>query len=80
MINQKKRHEGIGERYKKRFCLRCMVSFSNQSLHICQGFLKLNYIVQFVKDILQMNFVLNLTRWKSYLVNLKVTVIFWQID
>ena len=37
-INQKKRNKGSGERYKKRFCLRCMVSFSNQSLHICQGF------------------------------------------
>ena len=38
MINQKKRNKGSGERYKKQFCLRCMVSFSNQSLHICQGF------------------------------------------
>ena len=41
--------------------------------------MKLNYIVQFVKDILRTNFVLNLTRWKSYLVNLKVIVIFLAI-
>ena len=24
-------------RYKKRFCLRCMVSFSNEELHVCEG-------------------------------------------
>ena len=36
-VNQIKRNKGSSERYKKRFCLRCMVSFSNESLHICQG-------------------------------------------
>ena len=33
----KKRPKGSGERYKKRFCLCCMVSFSNEVLHVCQG-------------------------------------------
>ena len=37
-ISKKKRNKGGGERYKKRFCLQCMVSFSNERLHICQGF------------------------------------------
>ena len=37
MINNKKRNRGSGDRYKKRFSLRCMVSFSNDSLHVCQG-------------------------------------------
>ena len=36
-VNQKKCNKGSNERYKKRFCLRCMVSFLNESLHICQG-------------------------------------------
>ena len=36
-VNQKKRYKSSSERYKKRFCLRCMVSFSNESLHVCQG-------------------------------------------
>ena len=36
-INQKKRNKGSGERYKKRFCLRCMVSYSLECLHMCQG-------------------------------------------
>ena len=35
-VNQKKHIKGSSERYKKCFCLRCMVSFSNESLHICQ--------------------------------------------
>ena len=33
----RKRPKGSGERYKKCFCLCCMVSFSNESLHVCQG-------------------------------------------
>ena len=38
-----------------------------ESMIICfVNFLKLNYVVQFVKDNLRMNFVLNLTRWKSH--------------
>ena len=36
-INQKKRNKGSGERYKKHFCLRCMVSYSLESLHVSQG-------------------------------------------
>ena len=36
-INQKKRNKGSGKRYKKCFCLRCMVSYSSESLHMCQG-------------------------------------------
>ena len=32
----RKRSKGSVERYKKRFCLRCMVSYSSQSLHVCQ--------------------------------------------
>ena len=39
-VGKKKHNKGSSERYKKRFCLCCMVSFSNERLHvyICQGF------------------------------------------
>ena len=33
----RKNMKGSPLRYKKRFCLRCMVSFSNEELHICEG-------------------------------------------
>ena len=33
----KKHTRGSSSRYKKLFCLRCMVSYSNDYLHICQG-------------------------------------------
>ena len=36
-ITRKNRNKGSRERYKKRFCLQCMVFFSNERLHICQG-------------------------------------------
>ena len=33
----RKNVKGSPLRYKKRFCLRCMVSFSNEELHVCEG-------------------------------------------
>ena len=36
-ISQKKQKKGILDRYKKLFCLRCMVSYSSEHLHVCQG-------------------------------------------
>ena len=33
----RKRNKGSSERYKKRFCLRCIVSYSLEILHVCQG-------------------------------------------
>ena len=32
-----KNMKGSPLHYKKRFCLRCMVSFSNEELHVCEG-------------------------------------------
>ena len=29
--------EGVSVALQKSFCLRCMVSFSNEELHICEG-------------------------------------------
>ena len=34
-ITRENQNKGSGERYKKHFCLRCIVSFSHKRLHIC---------------------------------------------
>ena len=93
-INQKKRNKGSGERYKKRFFLRCMVSFSNQSLHICQGFCDKclervgdHLCCEFYERELHCliceryftnEFCFESHKMESYLVNLRVIVTFWR--
>ena len=37
-LRGRKRNKGSNERYKKRFCLRCMVSYSSEILHVCQDY------------------------------------------
>ena len=37
ICGSRKRNKGSSERYKKRFCLCCMVSYFLEILHICQG-------------------------------------------
>ena len=37
-IHGKRKSGGASaQRYKKLFCLRCMVSYSNDNLHVCEG-------------------------------------------
>ena len=91
-ISRKKCNKGSGERYKKHFCLRCIVSFSSERLHICQGVCEKclekveNHLDSNFSDndiqcedcerCFHLNFVLSLIRLKSYMASFKVIVIF----
>ena len=79
----KKHIRGSCPRYKKLFCLHCMVPYLNDSLHICQGRCHRclecidDHTSMIVVDIFLRSFVMRVIKPESSLENLVVIVLFY---